>query len=109
MDFAGPFLGSMYFVLVDSHSRWLEVEPMASTTTDKAVEILRSLFARFGCPKCLVSDNEPEFTAREFTDFLAANGVQKVLHITLLLMGLPKDSCKPSSRPFEQEGKTMEV
>ena len=71
VDFAGPFLGSMYFVLVESHSRWLEVEPMASTTTDKTVEILRSLFARFGCPKCLVSDNGPQFTAREFTDFLA--------------------------------------
>ena len=78
MDFASPFLGSMYFVLVDSHSRWLEVESMASTTTDKTVEILRLLFGRFGCPKCLVSDNGPQFTAREFTHFLAANGVQHV-------------------------------
>ena len=59
IDFAGPFMGSMFLVLVDSHSRWLEVEPMQSTTAEKTAEALRSLFARYGLPKCLVSDNGP--------------------------------------------------
>ena len=31
----------MFFVVVDGHSRWLEVKPMATTTTEKTVEALR--------------------------------------------------------------------
>ena len=73
IDFAGPFMGSMFLVLVDSHSKWLEVDIMASTTTEKTIEALRAHFARFGQ---LVSDNGPQFTSKEFVDFLAANGIQ---------------------------------
>ena len=30
VDFAGPFLGSYFMVVVDAHSKWLEVYPMKS-------------------------------------------------------------------------------
>ena len=33
IDFAGPFQGSMFMVIVDAHSKWLEVVPMTTTTT----------------------------------------------------------------------------
>ena len=49
-----------------------------STTAEKTIEVLRTLFARFGLPKCLVSDNVPQFTSKEFSEFMAANGVQHV-------------------------------
>ena len=67
-------MGSMFFVPVDSHSKWLEVDPMESTTAEKTIEVLSAPFARFGLPKCLVSDNGPQFTSNEFSDLLAANG-----------------------------------
>ena len=35
IDFAGPFLNNMFLVVVDAHSRWLEVERMSSTTSDR--------------------------------------------------------------------------
>lgn len=35
IDYAGPLLGYMFLVVVDSHSKWLEVFPMKSTTTGK--------------------------------------------------------------------------
>ena len=34
LDFVGPFLGHMYLVLVDAHSKWLDVQIMQSTTSE---------------------------------------------------------------------------
>ena len=45
VDFAGPFQGSMFLVVVDSHSKWLEVIPMSSTTTERMLEVLGVLFS----------------------------------------------------------------
>ena len=33
VDFAGPFLGKMFLVVVDAHSKWPEVLLMQSTTS----------------------------------------------------------------------------
>lgn len=56
------------------HSKWLEVVPMKSTTTKITLQVLRFLFAHYGLPKQLVSDNGPQFTAREFGECVRANG-----------------------------------
>ena len=66
VDFAGP----TYLIAVDAHSKWPEVQEMKSTTAAKTIEVLRHLFARFGLPKQLVSDNGPQFVAEEFAEVL---------------------------------------
>lgn len=76
IDFAGPVDRMMYFIIVDSHSKWLEVVPMKSTTTRNTVDVLRSLFARYGIPKQLVSDNGPQFTSWEFCEFMSENCIK---------------------------------
>ena len=78
LDFAGPFLGKMLFVLVDAHSMWPEVAIMSSTTFASTIEVLRSLFARYGLPEQVVSDNGPQFTSDEFAQFLKLNGVKHI-------------------------------
>ena len=78
VDFAGPFQGSMFFVIVDSHSKWLEVIPMTSTSTEKTIAVLRNLFASYGLPEQLVSDNGPQFTSAEFNDFMKGNGIKHI-------------------------------
>ena len=45
IDFAGPFMGSMFVVVVDAHSKWLEVIRMTTTSASKTVEVLRDLFS----------------------------------------------------------------
>ena len=60
IDFAGPFMGTSFLVIVDSHSKWLEVFEMSTTTTTKTITKLRDLFARFGIPEQVVSDNGPQ-------------------------------------------------
>ena len=35
VDFAGPFLGKTFFIIVDAHSKWPEVIVMSSTTSER--------------------------------------------------------------------------
>ena len=52
-DYAGPFLGHKFLVVMYVHFKWLKVFPMLSTTTTATVEKLRVLFAQFGLPETL--------------------------------------------------------
>ncbi|GFR26337.1 hypothetical protein TNCT_385321 [Trichonephila clavata] len=76
VDFAGPIFEHTFFLIVDDHSKWLEVYPMKTTTTKKTIECLRDSFARFGLPRVLVSDNGSQFTSYEFQRFIQRNGVK---------------------------------
>ena len=74
LDFAGPFCGKMFFVIVDAHSKWAEVIEMNSTTAAATITELRRLFATYGLPEQVVTDNGPQFSAGEFSSFLKSNG-----------------------------------
>ncbi|GFR32159.1 uncharacterized protein K02A2.6 [Trichonephila clavata] len=76
VDFAGPIFEHMFFLIVDAHSKWLEVYPMKTTTTKKTIECLRDSFARFRLPWVLVSDNGSQFTSYKFQRFMQRNGVK---------------------------------
>lgn len=65
MDFTGPMDGRMHLIVVDVHSKWLEVLPMTTATALTMIQHLRTLFARFGVPEFLVSDNAPQITAND--------------------------------------------
>ena len=78
IDFAGPFLGKMYFLAIDAHSKWPEVFEMNQTTTARTITVLRHLFATYGLPDQIVSDNGPQFTAEDFAAFMQANGVRHI-------------------------------
>ncbi len=79
LDFAGPFLGRMFLIIVDAHSKWPEVEIMPSITSTQTIDRLRTIFARYGVPAQVVTDNGPQFTSAEFQLFLKTNGIK---HIT---------------------------
>ena len=79
VDYAGPFMGQMFLVAVDAHSKWPEVIPTTTATSTQTIDILRNLFTQHGIPEQLVSDNGPQFKSEEFETFLKRNGVK---HIT---------------------------
>ena len=56
VDYAGLLLGN-FFVLIDAHSKWIEVKPLELATMKTTVEKLRKLFSTHGIPEKLVSDN----------------------------------------------------
>ena len=79
LDFAGPFWGHMYLLVVNAHSKWIEVVMMTSTTTEKTITELRKLFASFGLLEQVVSDNGSQFTSSEFDMFMKFNGIKHIL------------------------------
>ncbi len=79
VDFAGPFMGRMWMLLVDAYSKWIEVLDMRSNTkSDNVIKKLRVVFSRLGLPKCLVSDNGPQLISDEFEEFCSRNGINHI-------------------------------
>ena len=52
-------MGKIFLIVVDSHSKWLEVEVMSTVTRESTIERLREMFSRYGVPQQMVSDNGP--------------------------------------------------
>ena len=80
IDFAGPYCGSMWLVVVCAYSKWIEVVNMGSNTTAPSlIRKLREIFSRFGLCRSLVSDNGPQLSrSHEFTSFLKNNGIRYI-------------------------------
>ena len=76
VDYAGPFFGYNYLVVIDVRSKWPDMIMTKSTTSVRTVEMLRTIFARNGLPEQLVSDNGPQFVSEEFREFLRFNGIR---------------------------------
>ncbi|KAJ8338235.1 hypothetical protein SKAU_G00372010 [Synaphobranchus kaupii] len=78
IDYAGPFQGKMFLVIVDVHSKWIDVYPTSSATSETTIEKLRQCFSTHGLPQMIVSDNGTCFTSAEFELFMQKNGIQHV-------------------------------
>ena len=79
VDYAGPFLGHMFLVIVDAYSKWIEVHIMTKSTSEATINKLRETFATHGLPEIVVSDNGSCFTSDEFQGYMKVNGI-KLLH-----------------------------
>lgn len=79
VDFAGPFQGEYFFIVVDSHSKWLEVLRVKSMSATAVITVLRTLSATHGLPDVVVSNNGTAFSSGDFKDFLRRNGIRQVL------------------------------
>ena len=78
VDYAGPFLGKMFLVVIDSHSKWMEVEVVSAATSAVTIEKLRTMFAVRGLLEMLVSDNGSCFTDVEFQEYMMKNGIHHI-------------------------------
>lgn len=78
IDYAGPFEGRMFLLLIDAYSKWLEIHPTASSTSTATIELLRKSFTALGLPEVIASDNVLSFSSTEFEEFLKRNGIRHV-------------------------------
>ena len=66
-------------VILDAYSKWAEVQMMGSNTqTTRTIEVLRGIFASYGLPEQLVSDNGPQFVSEEFRRFTREYGIKHI-------------------------------
>lgn len=81
VDYAGPFLGhtSMFLILVDANSKWMDVKQVPAATKNHTTDQLCSIFAThaYGIPE-IVSDNGSVFTRTDFKNFIKSNGIHHV-------------------------------
>ena len=113
LDFAGPFMGSKFLLLVDAHSKWPEIYRMSSTSVHNTITILRNIFSSFGLPEQLVTDNGSEFTSSEFLEFMSQNGIKHILTAPYHpssngAVERLVQSFKRAIRSTEKEGKSLE-
>ena len=65
-------------LVVDAHSKWVEIFPLNSNTTEKTLQLLQNLFASYGLPDQIVTNNGSQFTSSEFQRFTKANGIKRI-------------------------------
>ena len=66
-------------MLVDAHSKWVEIYPTSGPSSKETIRWLQHCFATFGLPVTVVSDNGPCFTSEEFKVFMRNSGIK---HLT---------------------------
>nr|GFA31645.1 reverse transcriptase domain-containing protein [Tanacetum cinerariifolium] len=77
--FMGPFpssRGNRYIlVAVDYLSRWVEAKVLPTNNACVVVKFLKSLFARFGTPRAIMSDGGTHFCNNKFAKVMSKYGV----------------------------------
>lgn len=58
-----------FIVAVDYYSRFFEVERLSNTHSSTVIQKLKGIFARYGIPQVVVSDNGPQYSSEEFRKF----------------------------------------
>ncbi|GJX88812.1 reverse transcriptase domain-containing protein [Tanacetum coccineum] len=79
IDFMGPFpssRGNKYIlVAVDYLSKWVEAKALPTNDARVVVKFLKSLFARFGTPRAIISDRGTHFCNDKFAKVMSKYGV----------------------------------
>ncbi|GJR32951.1 reverse transcriptase domain-containing protein [Tanacetum coccineum] len=79
IDFMGPFpssRGNKYILMaVDYLSKWVEAKALPANDARVVVKFLKSLFARFGTPRAIISDRGTHFCNDQFSKVMLKYGV----------------------------------
>lgn len=77
IDFCGPIPTGEYLLCVtDEYSRYPVVHVTRSTSAETVMPIMESIFAMFGYPETIKSDNGPPFQSNAWSQFLQSCGVR---------------------------------
>ena len=70
---------SAYLLIIDYYSRYIEIAKLSGESSSKVIRHTKSIFARHGIPKEMISDNGPQYSSLEYKKFTEEYGF---LHTT---------------------------
>lgn len=80
LDIVGPLSGEnrtpYTLVLMNSYSKWPELQFVSEITTKSVIEFLLEVFLREGLPSIILIDNGVQLCSREIKEFLECNGIK---------------------------------
>ncbi|GJV69381.1 reverse transcriptase domain-containing protein [Tanacetum coccineum] len=83
IDFIGSFpssRGNKYILVADDYlSKWVEAKALPTNDARVVCKFLKSLFARFGAPRAIISDRGTHFCNDQFTKVMLKYGVTHCL------------------------------
>ena len=65
-----------YLVAVDYFSKFIEVDKLVDMSNSSTIELMKSYFRRHGIPLKLRTDNVPQYSSSEFTEFSKDYGIE---------------------------------
>ena len=68
----------MFLILVDTNTRWVEIHIVNSNSAEVTIKKMRATIAVLGLPQTLVTDNSPQLTSGQFTQFTKNNRIKHV-------------------------------
>ena len=71
--------GSAYLLIIDYYSRYIETAKLSGESSTEVIRHTKSILARHGIPKEIVSDNGPQYSSLEYEKFAEDYGF---LHTT---------------------------
>ena len=78
-DLLGPLpTGHYVFVIVDYYSRYYEADIVKSITSKDMIHSCENIFARFGIPQTIRTDNGRQFVSEEFKVYLKSCGIKHI-------------------------------
>ena len=78
VDLVGPADGKFILTYTDYYSSYPEAYILKEITSREVIKALTDIFARFGFPEELVSDNGKQFISEEFEAFLKWCGIRHI-------------------------------
>ena len=96
---------SCYLIMEDYFSRYPEVIKLRTTTSGSIIEASKAVFSRHIIPETVLSNNDPQFSSKEFAKFAADYSIVLAVHTPLRAMAFPnvqivKSLLKVSSDPY---------
>lgn len=73
-----PFKGNVHLIIEDAFSKWIKVFNVPSISTYYTIHRFKLLFARFGIPEYLVTDNGSPFSSIELKHFFNQNEIKQI-------------------------------
>ena len=78
MDYFGPLPNRKYcLVLIDQRSGYLIVAFMTSTNATSLIKVLENVFAQYGLPNRVITDNGPPLTSTNVKNYIKREYIKK--------------------------------